>query len=151
MLSYLSEIGSIEKLIWFLMTEEFETESIEMDVNEELNGNIGHVVDNKKVMDALCNFVRQNKCMLSIHLIYMLHVHKHIIYTVKSSSFQIGFTFYYWPHYKNMKVFEHMKDSDNINHHSGFSPSELYITPKYSTFKEEFETILFLLLNHISK
>ena len=58
------------------------------------------------------------------------------IYTVQSSSFHIGFTFYYWDYYQDLEQFE-PTSIYNINDHQGYSPSELFVKPKYASFKEE--------------
>ena len=56
--------------------------------------------------------------------------------TVRSTSFSIGYQFYYWPKYKDMDDIGYNR-IDNINDHSGYKVSELYIPQKYETFKEE--------------
>ena len=57
---------------------------------------------------------------------------------MSSSSFNIGIRFYYWDYYKSLKE---LPDKDqpeyNINDHSGYDISDLYIPPRYGSFKEE--------------
>eukprot|EP01083_Nonionella_stella_P234218 824570_1 len=43
-----------------------------------------------------------------------------------------GLRFYYWPYYKTLKCLP-----DDENDHCGYSVDELFIEPKYSSFKEE--------------
>ena len=58
-----------------------------------------------------------------------------MLFLVRSSRFQIGFTFYYWPYYKNLE--QPQTNRHNLYDHGGYKPRELYISPKYDTFQEE--------------
>eukprot|EP01084_Bolivina_argentea_P251275 421379_1 len=57
--------------------------------------------------------------------------------TIKSSSFSIGILFYYWPKYKNASEFPENTNQYNLNDHGGYDFADLYVAPKYLTFKEE--------------
>ena len=60
---------------------------------------------------------------------------------MRSSSFAVGLTFYYWSHYKDLTTFEHTgQDYENVNDHSGHSIKDLFITRKHPTFKEDSDT-----------
>ena len=67
------------------------------------------------------------------------------IYTVSSLSFNIGLRFYYWDYYKSLKE---LPDVDipqyNINDHSGYDISDLYVPPKYASFKEEIRSYQYI-------
>jgi len=54
----------------------------------------------------------------------------------ESTSFAIGYIFYYWPHYKDMIEFD-CNNLWNNNDHSGYKINDLYVEAKYSSFKEE--------------
>ena len=56
---------------------------------------------------------------------------------MKSSSFSIGLTFYYWEYYKNITKTVDYNRSTNLHNHSGYIIADLYINQKFSTFKEE--------------
>ena len=49
--------------------------------------------------------------------------------TVKSISFQIGYKFFYWDYYKNIKIKQNDEDQ--------YCPSQLFIKIKQSSFKDE--------------
>ena len=51
-------------------------------------------------------------------------------------SFNIGFTFYYWPHYAKLAVFDQNTEI-NTNDHAAYSIRELYTSCKHSSSKEE--------------
>ena len=57
-------------------------------------------------------------------------------YSVKSSSFSIGLCFYYWEYYKSIKEFD-QNNTFNINEHGGYDIRDLFVSPKYKTFKQE--------------
>ena len=60
-----------------------------------------------------------------------------MIYTVSSSSFSIGYIFYYWRFYKHQGVNKEKQSYRNKNDHSGYEPYELFIEPKYKNIKHE--------------
>lgn len=63
-------------------------------------------------------------------------IHNNI--SVSSSSFNVGFIFYYWPYYRDTnKEIEKEQHEWNINDHSGYTIKQLYVPPKWGTFKQE--------------
>ena len=56
---------------------------------------------------------------------------------MKSSSFSVGLTFYYWEYYKYITKTVDYNYSANLHNHSGYIIKYLYINKKYSTLKEE--------------
>eukprot|EP01083_Nonionella_stella_P092310 258376_1 len=55
---------------------------------------------------------------------------------LESTSFSIGFRFYYWPFYKGINELTN-QDEYNVWDHSGYHINELFIEAKYASFKEE--------------
>ena len=55
--------GSISKLRKYIEDEEFETDSIKLDVSTHFNGNIIRNIADKEISRELCNFVLRDKCM----------------------------------------------------------------------------------------
>eukprot|EP01083_Nonionella_stella_P189675 701928_1 len=54
---------------------------------------------------------------------------------LESSSFNVGFRFYYWSSYKDGK--EPTQLNYNTWDHSGYDIKELFVEAKYASFKEE--------------
>ena len=115
---------------------------------------------NYKIFDM--TFLYEALISICIFLLHLFHIQFYLIvqnhlssvwdvfvnlYTVKKSSFNIGFTFYYWENYRNMKEFPEKK-FDNIHDHSGYSPSQLFVEPKYLSFKEEIYNYKYLEVRH---
>ena len=96
--------------------------------------------DALKLDDAeICSFVSDERFSQSLRKI-MKEME------VRSSSFSVGYRFYYWEYYKNIRVlpsedqrtgFTIMDLLDNTHDHSGFDVNELFVPPKYSDFGEE--------------
>eukprot|EP01084_Bolivina_argentea_P226124 382004_1 len=91
----------------YILDEEYDTDCIQMDVTD---------FRDSELENAICHFVK---------------IHK-----LKSSSFSVGLTFYYWEQYKNVDKLDYNR-SDNVNDHSGYSIKDLCVNPKYANFKEE--------------
>jgi len=124
---YLSAVGvkknAIKNLRYFVSDEQYETESIEYDVlnghdDENNNGNIEQYVSTKHCIVSIKEFIKASK--------------------ISSSSFSIGLRFYYWDYYKSLKELpdDEQDPLTNIDH-SGYEIADLYISPKYGSFKEE--------------
>eukprot|EP01084_Bolivina_argentea_P227791 384779_1 len=107
---------SINKLRQYIENEEFDTETLQTDIDLVEEGNISINVNDKQLTEAVSNFIRA--------------------VSLQSSSFNIGFTFYYWDDYKKMKVFDYNADH-NQHDHNGYEVLELFVEQKYSSFKEE--------------
>merc|ERR1712154_715873 len=112
----------IEKLKYFVKSQEYESESVEYDLvdndNKNETGNIELYIDNTHCIETIKSFIKTQK--------------------ISFSSFNIGLRFYYWKYYKSLKQIAD-KDQDRTTNidHSGYNISDLYIAPKYSSFKKE--------------
>eukprot|EP01084_Bolivina_argentea_P316410 548450_1 len=118
------------KLKQYVEDEHFDSVSIVMDVKEVLNSNLRIIADNDKMFKSLTDFVTTNE--------------------IKSSGFQVGYTFYYWTKYKNMKEFKY-GNKWNVHHHAGYAVSDLYVNQKYSSFKEEISNYKHLNITQYNK
>eukprot|EP01084_Bolivina_argentea_P227794 384783_1 len=67
---------SINKLRQYIENEEFDTETLQTDVDLVEDGNISININDKQVIEAILNFIRA--------------------VSLQSSSFNVGCTFYYW-------------------------------------------------------
>eukprot|EP01083_Nonionella_stella_P101748 288722_1 len=101
----------------YLMDAQYDTDTIQYDISNE-NGNICGHIPNKTCLAS----IKETADAAKLH----------------SSSFSIGFRFYYWPFYKGRKqvpVEEQYKG--NVDDHGGYDVSDLFVEQKYSSFKEE--------------
>ena len=124
MLRYLSmekeKLDKIKRLRTFIMEEEFDTDSIEMDTSKiDIDGsNIGNILQDKDLQQSITEFFE--------------------IDAEKARSFAIGYIFYYWHYYKDMLQFDG-NTFENDNDHGGYFVKDLYIKPKFKSFKQEIE------------
>eukprot|EP01084_Bolivina_argentea_P069839 127010_1 len=95
--------------------EEYDTDSLKADI--ETIANIDDICRSKKLIESIKEFIKAA--------------------AVKSTSFNIGITLYYWTKYKALNAFDENKTQYNINDHGGYEFSSLYVEQKYSSFKEE--------------
>eukprot|EP01084_Bolivina_argentea_P148178 259113_1 len=128
----------IDKLKYIIYIEEYDTESIAQDLENENNedqyeGNVSHYVINSKCIDSISALIQSAQRSVS--------------------SVNVGLRFYYWIHYKKLKKIPDREQLQyNLNDHSGYQIRELYIDKKYSTFKEEianYEYIEWKEFNHL--
>ena len=54
---------SISKLRKYIEDEEFETDSLKLDVSANFDGNIARDIADQKLARELFNFIQQNECM----------------------------------------------------------------------------------------
>eukprot|EP01083_Nonionella_stella_P229972 813381_1 len=106
--------NAIRKVYQFLTSQQYDSESLKGDIKHGLASHIASNID-KDVFESLAEFVKATE--------------------LRSSSFNIGLTFYYWPEYANVKVMN--TDQYNVNDHGGYAVSELCVPKKYATFKDE--------------
>eukprot|EP01084_Bolivina_argentea_P133547 235673_1 len=100
----------------FAIYEEYDSDCIEYD--SEFVGNLANQFKNNLCSDEIDEFIKMTQ--------------------VSSSSFSIGFRFYYWSYYEKLKeIPEHWQYTWNDIDHSGYKISELYVKPTFSSFKEE--------------
>eukprot|EP01084_Bolivina_argentea_P020673 38438_1 len=103
---------------------EYDTDAIKCDIynpvtdNKSINSNIAMILQNEKHYQVMKDFVYE--CIVS----------------EMQPSFSIGYTFYYWKHYK-IPLDEHKEHYANRNEHLGHQTHALYIEEKYSSLKEE--------------
>eukprot|EP01084_Bolivina_argentea_P247680 414353_1 len=111
-----------QSLLKLLIEEEYDSDVVEMDVN--LTETIGCGYSN---IGTHCG----NTCYKTV---------KTIIFDNKlfQHTFNIGYRFYYWEHYKhNVDIEEEQKEFWNINDHGGYSINQLFVKIKYSDIKHE--------------
>jgi len=113
------ENESILKLQQVIKDHEYDTESLDTDFEDDMkSANIQLYTD-----DEECSKVIQNELQLS---------------RASSSSFAVGFRFYYWPKFKTLDDLPAEYESRfNQNDHGGYKVRELYVEKKYGSFKEE--------------
>eukprot|EP01084_Bolivina_argentea_P241414 405280_1 len=102
---------------------EYDTDAIKSDINVSehnsiMNSNIATMLDNETHYDIMKDFVYE--CIVSD----------------MQPSFSIGYTFYYWEHYKK-PLDTNQEHYANRNEHLGHQTHELYIKAKYASLKEE--------------
>eukprot|EP01083_Nonionella_stella_P151581 484504_1 len=110
----------IKQFIQFVNEEEYDTDGIEHDHAIKPNGNISSsATQNQTLLKYYDEFIKDTK--------------------LQSSSFNIGFRFYYWPSYEDGKLptDDEYSKQYNIWDHSGYSIKDLFIEEKYASFKEE--------------
>eukprot|EP01084_Bolivina_argentea_P232465 391805_1 len=115
--------SDIKKVYHFIQDEEYETDTIVYDADMK-NSNIAKNTGN-------------DECIETIQTLMQLT-------TVHSTSFSIGLRFYYWPYYKQRQEIADEQEItiggettiNNYNEHSGYSICDLFIVPRYGSFKE---------------
>merc|ERR1712154_1809 len=70
----------IKKLFSFLKSEEYETDTLKLDIAFDGNGNIALHLDDKQCIQSIAQFIKAT--------------------AAKESTFSLGYRFYYWPWYK---------------------------------------------------
>ena len=129
----------VEKLITDLKNEEFDTESIKMDLNLENNsnkdydGNININNYGKILCKVVKQFVQSQKSyVLKSYVVEVVTQNKSKTkhkqkqktnYKVNANSFSIGLCFYYWDYYKNLKEFD-QNNVFNIKNIRNSSPNQ---------------------------
>eukprot|EP01083_Nonionella_stella_P086550 240529_1 len=118
---HLNQYDDMNNVLSFLANEEYDTDSIEMDID----------CDNKTGGRIQSNIAMRN--------ITHYHLFLQFISDCKLSehSFSIGYIFYYWNYYKNNTFDQNEQHFANRNDHRGYKPLELYIASKYLSLKEE--------------
>eukprot|EP01084_Bolivina_argentea_P011578 21636_1 len=115
--------------IRLFLSEEYDTDAIEMDILYDKHGNIGKTLNNAKNSNVWIFSNKQKE-----HHEFILE------YTyqckVMERTFRIGYTFYYWKYYKNATN-ENEQHFANRNDFHGHQPHQLYIQQIYSSLKEE--------------
>eukprot|EP01084_Bolivina_argentea_P141602 248810_1 len=101
--------------------EEYDTESILyiMGVVDDTTSNIFDLVY-RDSYDAITGLVRQ--------------------YNIEKHSFSIGFSFYYWDHYRTNPIDENKQHYANRIDFFGYQPHELFIQAKYEDLKQEIQS-----------
>eukprot|EP01084_Bolivina_argentea_P226122 382001_1 len=110
--------SQIQTFYDLIISEEYDTESTEFDIDINY-GNIWNLIPNNQFIKNVKHFYHDAQ--------------------IASSSFSIGLRFYYWRFYSTLKETPYNEDKHNWNKndHSGHTVCNLYIKPKYTTFKEE--------------
>eukprot|EP01083_Nonionella_stella_P248199 859586_1 len=116
--------NAIRKFWKFLASQQYDSESIKRDIKHGLTGNIALNIDDKEAFMALVEFVKATE--------------------LRSSSFNVGLPFYYWPEYQTMDDFDANRNSGNLNDHGGYKISELFVPQRHANFKEEIRNYKFI-------
>eukprot|EP01084_Bolivina_argentea_P264046 447136_1 len=112
-----TNVTEYHQLYNFLSNEEFDSDAIQNDImNDEFQSNILQRLANKKHIDEIKQFIYN--------------------FSALNKSFATGFLFYYWKHYNNPKQ-NTSEDTWNVNDHSGYTPTQLYVIKKYNSIKTE--------------
>eukprot|EP01084_Bolivina_argentea_P179503 310175_1 len=123
MLSYLLRCAIkksiVCRLVQYIEEQQYDTDCLKMDMDSQSvsAGNIELIVKDKQATKTVQEFIKAT--------------------SIKSSSFNVGFIFYYWPKYKEIKQFDQNTNKYNINDHGAIEVGDLYVNQKYLTFKEE--------------
>eukprot|EP01084_Bolivina_argentea_P239627 402717_1 len=117
-----SSVASVQTMKAWMQDEEYDSDAINGDIADSMKqSNIFNTLNEKNVYQQLSQYCKSIQ--------------------IYSSSFQVGFRFYYWPYYEKNES----NDEDilfwNKNDHGGYTKKELYVEKKYQTLKEE-------ILNH---
>eukprot|EP01084_Bolivina_argentea_P220681 373956_1 len=115
----------IKTLYDFISNEEYDTDTAAYDIQIK-NGNIATHVGNDNCIQQIQNFVTTTELM--------------------SGTFNIGLRFYYWEYYKDLQELGwdeqvinlgQLRPINNYISHDGYKICDLFIVPRYSSFKEE--------------
>ena len=123
------------KIKHYLEAEEYDTDCVKLDMMGDA-GNIVSMHFGQHCITKITQMIKSLACM-SIPNFREGFVGLELLYIVRSSSFNIGFTFYYWDHYRNMDEFDGNVKYRNIYDHGGYTPKQLFVPPKYDSFKKE--------------
>eukprot|EP01083_Nonionella_stella_P289492 985092_1 len=115
---------SIKKFAHFVAFHQYCMDSLKEDIKQASHGNIAMYVGDKAVIEAIFEFIE------AVELC--------------SSSFNIGLTFYYWPEYEKMDHFDANTDMFNLNDHSGYKVSALFVKQRHVSFKDEIMAYAFI-------
>eukprot|EP01083_Nonionella_stella_P237085 832042_1 len=80
------EEDTIRKFTQFISFHQYDLDSLPEDIKQASQGNIAVNIGDEDVIKAIAEFIRATE--------------------LRSSSFNIGLTFYYWPKYEKMDVFD---------------------------------------------
>eukprot|EP01084_Bolivina_argentea_P247681 414354_1 len=110
-----------EQFLELLINEEYDSDAVKMDVDliqnlDYVHSNIGKQYGNV-YYEMVKQFIFDNKLF--------------------ERTFNIGYRFYYWDHYKQQSNIEEQKEFWNINDHGGCSMNQLFVRIKYSDIKYE--------------
>eukprot|EP01083_Nonionella_stella_P224151 798150_1 len=120
----------IRQFVLFLKQQRYDTDAMEQDHAMEPENNISSHTIEPTLLKHYDEFMKETK--------------------LESASFSIGFRFYYWPAYKGIKELTNQHEQ-NICDHSGYHIDELFIEPKYATFKEEISHYKYVSLKQYGK
>eukprot|EP01084_Bolivina_argentea_P306808 530231_1 len=104
----------------FINSEEYDSEAVVHDIFDKKGSNISKAlsINGQDCIKLMTTFFKKDQNV--------------------SSSFSIGYRFYYWEYYKRKETLTDTEQHpSNMNHHSNYNICELYIEKKYDTFKEE--------------
>eukprot|EP01083_Nonionella_stella_P173475 598520_1 len=118
------EEDTIRQFAQFVAFHEYDVDSMTEDIKQASPGNIAVNIGDAEVIKALAEFVQASE--------------------LRSSSFNIGLTFYYWPEYEKMDAFDANTNSSNLNDHGGYEVRDLFVKRRHVSFKEEIMAYAFV-------
>lgn len=123
--------NEVMQFVLFVMAQQYDSDAVkgDVEVNQYKNSN-------------LLQFVEKNTNINSKQTISQIIKYYVSSNTLKHSSFSTGFSFFYWPYFKEMDKQKMLKYKEqelvwNINDLSGYSVNELYVAPIHNNFKSE--------------
>eukprot|EP01084_Bolivina_argentea_P214984 364944_1 len=121
----------IAKFKQFVSEEGFDSDGVKYDLEEYAADREGYEMSKYTRISNIVNFVKDKNILYGMAQ-YIQNL------KVSASSFSTGLIFYYWPYYQTLTDnTEYIENENNINDHGGYPVSELYVAPKYTTFKNE--------------
>ena len=63
----------INELISYIYDEEYESDSIKMDIGDGLKGNIENIIDDESIIESMKNFIHFHSGFV-VYIIFMMHV-----------------------------------------------------------------------------
>eukprot|EP01083_Nonionella_stella_P235458 827940_1 len=118
------EEDTIRQFAQFVAFHEYDVDSMTEDIKQASQGNIAVNIGDEEVIKAIAEFVQASE--------------------LRSSSFNIGLTFYYWPEYEKMDAFDANTNSSNLNDHGGYEVRDLFVKRRHVSFKEEIMAYAFV-------
>eukprot|EP01083_Nonionella_stella_P204882 746588_1 len=106
-----------DELEMFLNTHAYDSDVLKWDMKQEHSS-------------FIAKYLKTNNCIQSA----IVFVDREAI---SSSSYRLGFRFYYWPYYETLETMSISNEWFNSNELCPCPPREMYVKQKYSNFKEE--------------
>ena len=129
--AFIREVQDLVRLVEFVVTNEYDTASVEQDMTDTGNSNVANVVEDAPTIARVFQFVRCVQCMCARILVALS---PYFYFAVTRHSFSTGFVFYYWGKRAQYTAEQVVGD---VEYHSGLAPQELFVEPAHKSLKEE--------------